>query len=801
MRMQMNIAGSWDDRHLVRGVVLRVLFSVLGFVIATGCGGGRAGEETVDVDFVSCTEVLMDIGNFARTPTGRMHLISTYDRSGGNTDWAGLTNPGQDGLVEFADLQGPGCVRRIWQTSVSASEWLFFFDGEKVPSLCFAIEGEVKDLFPNAAPLSETLSGASYCYVPIPFRESLRIAVRPRPGKPDERIYYQINYERFPKGVKVRSFDGVMSKRERQAIRNAQRNWISTGAALRRAAEACNVSRELHVPARGSAVWLQHEGAGSLNAFTFRISTAKELSATRKAALLRELTLRIYWDGSERSSVDVPLGAFFCNAFYYREFSSMPLGHVDGRFICRFPMPFRKGVRGVIRNDGNTDVDLIVSSDVDPIQDVDNINYFHASWNQLVSSGLPFRLLFATGKGHYVGCYLTALGMDGSWNILEGDDIVRIDGMDGSLLHGTGLEDYFNGGWYYYGLFERPLHGLLEKAAMQTAQYRFHLTDPIPFSKEIAVSFEFGDANRAAGYMSGVGYWYQSSPSPARTPAVPAERRFPPRNNVEKAAIMAQLFELERIGHYREAIERCLVLGERYSAAGLQDILGLRAAAYRELLGDDKKSNEAYAMYVKSGQEAVARQASDLVWRNEGRNNALLLSHINGAGKVYLDGVLVFKGGHPLQLSSTRIELAPGPHEISVEVMAKWPSPWLRLSLQTGTTNLQTDATWVASKKKPKSWPRIISSDGWTNVKTRALPPWMQYWNFAPNAFVDAQAGRRFLRHQDSWDIGEIVFFSKRFVVPEKGNRAPTYVKESDDTSGLEWEDMRLRSTSGADVK
>ena len=78
-----------------------------------------------------------------------------------------------------------------------------------------------------------------------------------------------------------------------------------------------------------------------------------------------------------------------------------------------------------------------------------------------------------------VGCYLSAISNNDSWYILEGDERIYIDGAKTPIVHGTGLEDYFNGAWYYSGLSDLPLCGLLEKAAMRTDQYRFHLPERI----------------------------------------------------------------------------------------------------------------------------------------------------------------------------------------------------------------------------------------------------------------------------------------------------------------------------------
>ena len=82
----------------------------------------------------------------------------------------------------------------------------------------------------------------------------------------------------------------------------------------------------------------------------------------------------------------------------------------------------------------------------------------------------------AYGTGHYVGNFLFVEQNQNSHYMLEGDDVVIVDTAD--TLNGTGLEDAYNGGFYYnwvanpmdepegpYPPFAiRPLNGILRVA-------------------------------------------------------------------------------------------------------------------------------------------------------------------------------------------------------------------------------------------------------------------------------------------------------------------------------------------------
>lgn len=80
----------------------------------------------------------------------------------------------------------------------------------------------------------------------------------------------------------------------------------------------------------------------------------------------------------------------------------------------------------------------------------------------------------------------------------EGDDSTYVDNK--MRLHGTGSEDYYNGGWY--ALLDRwdrgnslPLHGCLDYSLpmARTGGYRFFLADKMSYEKEIYHGMEHGE--------------------------------------------------------------------------------------------------------------------------------------------------------------------------------------------------------------------------------------------------------------------------------------------------------------------
>ena len=133
---------------------------------------------------------------------------------------------------------------------------------------------------------------------------------------------------------------------------------------------------------------------------------------------------------------------------------------------------------------------------------------------------MPHRIAAIEGKGHFVGTILQAQGLeDGSTYYFEGDDQAFIDGK--MKLHGTGSEDYFNGGWYaVMDKWDRgmslPLHGALAYDLMtsRTGGYRFYLTDKLNFNDSFRLTIEHqpeAKTNVKADYSS-IGLFYADRP-------------------------------------------------------------------------------------------------------------------------------------------------------------------------------------------------------------------------------------------------------------------------------------------------
>lgn len=285
--------------------------------------------------------------------------------------------------------------------------------------------------------------------------------------------------------------------------------------------------------------------------------------ASKDEQYLKNLVLRMYWDGEEHPSVEAPIGDFFgLGLGRYYQYSCLPIQiGVDRGLNCFWRMPFASGARITVTNDGPLPA-LAYYYYVD-YQKYEKLAgdelRFHAQYRQEYpcTPGTNYVFLDAKGRGHYVGCNLSIQDRAGGW-WGEGDDMIFIDGDEKPALLGTGSEDYFCGGWAYgesqTQTFSALYFGapLIEGGHNQNAVwnvYRYHLEDPIPFTKSIKVTMEHGHANNRKDDFASVAYWYQTEPHVPFPPLPKAGERLPAKATVfvepwvSEAETLAPLFQ------------------------------------------------------------------------------------------------------------------------------------------------------------------------------------------------------------------------------------------------------------------
>lgn len=431
-------------------------------------------------------------------------MRSGFDFNDGNYDSGNLVRIEPSGMnfsnresawVLF-ETKDQGVLTSIWFTGKSkqgqaylGGRLNFYFDGEPQPR----ISGRLPELFESGQifpkGLAEKSSGGWVSYVPIYFR-SLKITLdqhedsfaHRKNGRNENipHLYHQFTWQKLAGPVHSSTVADLKAAPVFAPLAEPVRPAEQT----------------FRLPAHGKTTIASIVGKGIL--------TSLRLNFGQTPA--DELRLRITADG--KNCVDLKVSEFWGFSRQARpkaRFQSLLLGVDDaGRYYSRWPMPHRERLEIALENPG-PDCEVSVETVHQPNWPTPEHFYFHATRiaDQTVA-GRDIRLLAAKGRGHYVGCILELAN-----KTLEGDDRFYVDDEPfPPAWHGTGTEDYFRCGWYFFGgPLSRPLYGLLDGGTPKIA-YRFHLADRVNFTKSVVIGFEHGHQNEYQGPYQGTVFWY-----------------------------------------------------------------------------------------------------------------------------------------------------------------------------------------------------------------------------------------------------------------------------------------------------
>jgi hypothetical protein len=312
------------------------------------------------------------------------------------------------------------------------------------------------------------------------------------------------------------------------------RGGMSTDGPAARAArdlgQGWKVSPYTHIPAGETLTLAEIEGPGEI----------QHIWLTIDSVWWRRLVIRVYWDGAESPSIEVPLGDFFCNGWGEPALvNSLP---ISVNPLCGFnsywPMPFRGSARITVENLYEEDSSSLYYQVDYALSDVpDDAAYLHAQWRR--SNPLEFGTVHTIldgvrGQGHYVGTYLAWQSNNTGW---WGEGEVKFF-MDGDeefpTICGTGTEDYFGGAWDFeyprgqYREFTTPYLGLpqvisageggLYRSQQRFGMYRWHIQDTVRFEEDLRVTVQALGWGAGGRYLplqddiASTAFWYQDAP-------------------------------------------------------------------------------------------------------------------------------------------------------------------------------------------------------------------------------------------------------------------------------------------------
>mgnify|MGYP005839476979 CR=1 FL=1 len=594
---------------------------------------------------------------------------SVYDAASGkyvnwdaNGDGGGIIRE-ENGQLVFAEMEGPGCIWRIWSAAPKEGHVRIYLDGAAEPVVDLPFAGyfdrqNAPFVYPSL--VHDAASGKN-CYVPIPYQKSCKITADKGWG-----AYYQFVYTSFPKGTVVPTFRRDLPARDRLALRKADQiltDSLGTDPAAPRPGEA-RLIKPVSVPPGSKVTLTEIKGPRAITAIHLRLNPGQYADED-----LRLVSLRIYWDGESQPSVWTPLVDFFGSAPGINEYKSLPLGMADDGLYSFWYMPFARNARIEITNDGaqrfSGSFRIVHAPLAHPI---DRLARFHAKWHR--DAFLPteperwidWTMLATTGQGRYCGVMLEVWNPRGGW-WGEGDEKFFVDGEKFPSTIGTGSEDYFGYAWCNPTLFENAYHNQTRNDGNNVGHVsvnRWHIADNIPFHKSFDGYIEKYYPNNRPTLYAAVAYWYLAPGGTDPYTEVPASERI--------FYVEAEIYKVPG------AIE-----GEKLEVA---EKTGGEVQRQDMTFWEDKWSNLAQLWWTsaKPGDRLVLRVPAKTAGRQE------VLAQFTkaedyGIFQLYLDGQKI---GEPIDLYNNVViptgevslgtfELTEGEHLLGVEVVGANP--------------------------------------------------------------------------------------------------------------------------------
>jgi len=457
---------------------------------------------------------------------GIVEQVSSYDTTGMNDDgFSGKYSfiRKEDNKLVLADLKGPGVINRIWTPTPTQDTIQFYFDGESTPRINIPfIDLFSGKIFPFVNPVCGNEVGGYYCYIPIQYSKSCKIMYTGRMIQ-----FHQIQSRPYPEGTPVESFRMNWPDKARSVLEKACTFWNGKGLTIfdilkNEGLEVKSVNKKFFLSPGENISFFKSNKGGRIVGIELECGSALEGD-------FKDILIQAQWDNDSSPAIDCPAADFFGYAYGKPAMRSIVAGNsASGVNYFYLPMPYEK--KGELRmaykkRTGTSQPKVEITAKVYCIDIPRNPaveGRLYATWRREIepAEGEPYLFDNIKDKGHYVGTIHLAQGLNPGMTVFfEGDDVTLVDGK--MRMHGTGSEDFYNGGWY--ALLDRwdrgvslPIHGSLDYSLQmgRTGAYRFNLTDKLTFEEELKLTIEHGpEYNRIPVDYTSVAFFYGNKPS------------------------------------------------------------------------------------------------------------------------------------------------------------------------------------------------------------------------------------------------------------------------------------------------
>jgi len=453
-------------------------------------------------------------------------MSSTWDRRGRNAD--GIDFKRIEGIHNILlDVEGPGCIHRIFtgklDDMVKDTRIQIFLDNSDKPIFDMEVNeffDYEKGPFPYPLVFHKTYPGI---LLPFPFAKHCKVQLV-NDQEQNWGNFWQVTWTKYKNPRNIKSLSWPLNSSEKNELKKTVDAWLMAESTAPAPPQKWFIERKTSI-GENDDFELDIPGCGIIREMRISLWPAEP-------QVLKNIRMRMYWDGTKKPSVDVPLGYFFGNGDHGANstchYSTLVLGLIpNSAAYSRFPMPFSQGAKLRFENRSGIEVrKMIIQLDVQKRETLpENFGRFHVTWTENLvdtpespkyNGRTVHKVLERNGvRGKYVGVLLQVhWPLELWWG--EGDWLIWTD-EDGwpPSYHGTGSEEYFNSGWCSFD--RKAISGYIKMRPGDVGVYTFHLNDALQFNKNIRVAEETWIYDRIYARIEGhplwgsTAYWYAES--------------------------------------------------------------------------------------------------------------------------------------------------------------------------------------------------------------------------------------------------------------------------------------------------
>jgi len=393
------------------------------------------------------------------------------------------------GFDEMFAAYGSGVFSHMWYApngdpfQDSTFELVFKID-EKI--LC---QGTPKELFNGGCDLLSNVlayrtSGALRIDLQIPYHRMFRISQRIKNTTPNPDTFWAVMFRQLPLSVlplwKSAGEEPMASTISAVHERATSKDPITPATSLD------TIASSFEFAPNSTTTIASIDAPGTIYRLYIDLDRRDTLT-------LDSLRIRITWNNDLTPAIDQPIGDLFnAGAGTYADSTYFTSAPPIGYFRLAFPMPFRNSARITITSTGRDVVkaNVKVAWKQGPFDST--AGHFHTSFTESKRTSQFKQHLAATirGQGRMVGTQFATRQLLRSPSWLEGDVFFYVDDNKNSKLQYWGIEDYYNGGWFFpQGAFALPFAGCPIRFS---TLYRYNVLDAVPFTTSFRATFGHG---------------------------------------------------------------------------------------------------------------------------------------------------------------------------------------------------------------------------------------------------------------------------------------------------------------------